>query len=255
MAQCIDLQGRMFATYHALCIANDFDYKLFLYRRRAGWSIKKILSTPKIASQGAVDHLGNKFKSIAEMCAFYNVSQSVYSHRLKKGHTLKDALTLKPKPVKPRPTVDHEGRKFMNVEEMCNFYCLSVTTFLRRVHLGWSLEKALTTPPNTVKKKAVDHDGNTYPSFFMMLAHFNLTPQLFTRRKNAGWTLKRILTTPMSVHLKYKGHIYKTIDDMCYRTTKLSPTLVTARLAERWKVADALNTPAPENYYEDSILS
>ena len=39
------------------------------------------------------DHLGNKFKTKAEMCKYYGINQTTFNTRLKSGMTLKDALS------------------------------------------------------------------------------------------------------------------------------------------------------------------
>lgn len=41
------------------------------------------------------DYLGNTYKSIKDMCDFYNVNYRTYSSRLKRGWTLEEALTGK----------------------------------------------------------------------------------------------------------------------------------------------------------------
>lgn len=44
---------------------------------------------------------------------------------------------------------DYEGRRFSNTAEMCAFYGIEKSTYLRRLQRGWSQEKALLEPVRT----------------------------------------------------------------------------------------------------------
>lgn len=41
------------------------------------------------------DHLGNEYDSINSLCMDYNISYNTFRLRLKRGWSLKDALTVK----------------------------------------------------------------------------------------------------------------------------------------------------------------
>lgn len=47
-----------------------------------------------------VDHNGQEFKSIVEMCKFHNIGYRVFLRRLERGHSMEEALTM---PVLKRP--------------------------------------------------------------------------------------------------------------------------------------------------------
>lgn len=45
--------------------------------------------------EGVLDHIGNRFNSIKELCAFWQISYTTYAFRLKSGWSLKKTLTTK----------------------------------------------------------------------------------------------------------------------------------------------------------------
>lgn len=47
-----------------------------------------------------VDHEGRVFRSIVEMCEFYNIGYRVFLRRIERGHSIEEALTM---PVLERP--------------------------------------------------------------------------------------------------------------------------------------------------------
>ena len=49
---------------------------------------------------------------------------------------------------------DSEGRRFSNTAEMCAFYGIEKSTYLRRLERGWSQEKALLEPVRTSPLKS-----------------------------------------------------------------------------------------------------
>lgn len=78
------------------------------YRSRlsSGMSVEEALMTPIAprtykSSRSCVDHLGNKFDTLKSMCEFYNIESNTYKSRIKKGMSVKEALT-KPVAVKVR---------------------------------------------------------------------------------------------------------------------------------------------------------
>ena len=100
-------------------------------------------------TQPTQDHEGRWYNSLAEMCTAYNMGSDTYLVRIKRGWSVKKALTT---PVRLRSDnsvepVDHLGNTYTSVAEMCNNYKISVGTFLKRYkQLHWTLEKSLTTP-------------------------------------------------------------------------------------------------------------
>ena len=50
---------------------------------------------------------------------------------------------------------DHEGNVYNSVKEMCEAFDVPERTFRLRLKNGWSLEKALTIPPNYYRKNKI----------------------------------------------------------------------------------------------------
>lgn len=92
-----DHLGQSFKSLKEMCKAHGVTYYQFLYRINQGRSIAECLD-PHICrprSKSAVDHQGNKFKSISEMCRHYGVLKNTFSTRLSRGWSIKESLTGK----------------------------------------------------------------------------------------------------------------------------------------------------------------
>jgi len=181
-------------------------------------------------SKEVYDHLGNKYKSIREMCEKYNISYSAYITRINSGWELERALTY-PKRMKFIDGVDHLGNRYANMELMCRAYNTSPVDFIYRITQGWNIRDALTTPltdaeinkeykGNIVK----DHLGNKFQGISSMCRYYDISELTFITRTNAGWSLKDTLTTPVvnknkPTHMKeckdHLGNSYKSVVAMC----------------------------------------
>ena len=89
------------------------------------------------------------FRTMAEIAVAYNMSevciqQRVYSY----GWTLEDAVhtPIKQKSGHRKVCQDHLGNEYDSMLEMTQAYGISYTTYKGRLNIGWSVEKALTTP-------------------------------------------------------------------------------------------------------------
>lgn len=91
------------------------------------------------------DHKGNSFKTIKDMAKYWNISYQALSHRLSRGYSIEEALTL---PVNSYESAkDHLGNTYPSFNAMCTFYGLDGSTVRYRIKKrGMSLEEALTTP-------------------------------------------------------------------------------------------------------------
>ena len=164
--------------------------------------LKEALTTPvKTQNQvgkTCVDHLGNEYASIATMCCAYGIPRNVYHRRLKDGWDLERSLTT---PVcrkngQGRSIYDHKGNAYVSVGAMCNAYNIDYAMYGSRIRQGWSLEKALETPPEEVKigkKECVDHKGNHFRSQAAMMRFWGVTKDQLRSRIELGWTLEQIL--------------------------------------------------------------
>ena len=73
------------------------------------------------------DHNGAEFNSIAEMCKYWGISESTYRSRVRKGLSLKEALTKKVTTTRTNNTnskvvMDHLGNIFRSEAEKKRYW-------------------------------------------------------------------------------------------------------------------------------------
>jgi hypothetical protein len=147
------------------------------------------------------DHLGNKYGSKKEMCDYYEISDSLFYDRFKKGYSLEKILT------EPKVNVikDHLGNEYPSMTVMCKKYGMTKENFKARQRYGWSLEKILTTPIRKNNKKWVDHKGNIYETEKEMCSYYRKSVGLVRSRLKSDWPLEMALTVPRNTYLgEYK---------------------------------------------------
>lgn len=157
--QVTDHNGKQYNTAAKMCEAYGISYRTYLARIKAGWGLKRSLTTPLHSRAKALngkskwkDHKGNEFISAREMCEYWNVvSYTVFCKRIyNRKWSIEDALT-KPLHYRLHPSSrksckDHLGNKYDSEQEMCDKYGVSLTLFCKRLSRGYTLEKALTKP-------------------------------------------------------------------------------------------------------------
>jgi hypothetical protein len=113
----------------------------------------------RLKEKPCIDHEGNMFPSIKDMCGHYGIKPETYTRRMNVyGMTKEEALT---KPIKPnggRGCTDHLGNRYPSMNKMCARYGLERSLFKYRMNAGWTLEDALTTPSRAIH-------GNKYTRY------------------------------------------------------------------------------------------
>ena len=85
-------------TLHDVCAKYGISYGLLTTRLKRGFSwedatTRKVLeSYSQRTAREPIDHLGNEYESLNEMCAAWSVSRTLFNDRMQIGWTLKDAL-------------------------------------------------------------------------------------------------------------------------------------------------------------------
>lgn len=89
------------------------------------------------------------YKSVREACKAFNISPAaVYMRMANKGMTVEEAIAAKKTNKGVR--VDHLGKKWPSQIAMAAGWGIDDHLFCQRFRVrGWSLKKALTTPPHT----------------------------------------------------------------------------------------------------------
>lgn len=307
--------GVTYSSKKDFCEKNGLNYDVFIHRTNAGMSIEEAfaagLGVKSTRRASVMDHKGNTFPTMKEMCSSYGVSVGTYKYRLKQGWDLEAALT-KPSGsgIPPKKVVDHNGTQFDSVTEMCNTYGLRVATYKYRLNHGCDMEQALTTPLNsesvappkekvylhfdhkgngyhskaemckaygislyTFKKRQFeglslqdtlelpvtrehhftfkDHTGVEYESLKEMCAAWNVSVHTYQKRISKGYSIERALTEPDDsvAIVDHKGNKYSTIQSMC-AAYGVSLSLYTSRIKRGKSIAEALETPIEDNSVE-----
>jgi hypothetical protein len=151
-----------------------------------------------------VDHLGNQFDNIKELCHYYGITQTQYRGRLYRGWTQEETLTGMRVNTKVK---DHLGNTYRSKAAMCKQYGLSITTYNARIHAGYTIQDALLNSKNrnqlplnnsniieASNMYAEDHLGNKYKNIAQMCRVYGIKHDLFCHRRKRGWTLEESLT-------------------------------------------------------------
>lgn len=168
------------------------------------------------------DHLGNTYKSEAEMCREYHISQQTYRARVVHGWKTEDALTTPVSYVRRenKPS-DHKGNLYETAREMCAVYGIPLKTYRARIQSGWSKKRALETPVRKNKIPPVDHHGRRYSSISGMCRVYHVRKNTFVYRMEHGWSLEDALTEKPGQKRKrnfvkdHLGNSYKNTEEMC----------------------------------------
>ena len=100
-------------------------------------------------------------------------------------------------PSVSRPSVDHTGREFRTLSDMCAFWGVTPSRFRAHRAKGATLEEALTLAPYNHGKICRDHTGREFPSIAAMADAWGLSRHTVYTRLLRNWSLERVLTTPV----------------------------------------------------------
>ncbi len=98
----LDHNGKAYQTFDELCKTYHMSTGCFQSRKKKGWSVKKILTTPvdhTHTGRRVKDHRGVEWPSITAMCKAWDITPDTYKGRIKLGFSLKDALCM---PIKEK---------------------------------------------------------------------------------------------------------------------------------------------------------
>lgn len=173
----------------------------------------------KTNQYGWMDHKGNIFISIEEMCKHYSITESQLEKRISAGMTLEDSLEstevkavdkkqrkstakavvarekgadeeklIKPAEMPSKTWTDFCGKKFSSKDEMCLKWNIPVEIFDRRLEQGYSMREALTN------ETARDFNGQIFSNEIEMCRYYGVSYATFQSRKRKGYSLKTCLT-------------------------------------------------------------
>lgn len=195
-----DHLGNVFASKSKMCKHWNIPTQVYFGRISLGWSIKDSLETPVTTvpnnAKQVKDHEGNTFESVSKMCKHWNMTRSTYNARLKKGYTIKDALT---KPIakinvtKKQKWTDHLGNNYDSMNQMCDKYNITHHTFKTRLDLGWSIEDALTKPNVIHSKEITDYCGRIFPTIADFCHFYNMPVYMLHGKNRTDKEIQRLM--------------------------------------------------------------
>lgn len=257
--KCEDHLGNKYKSISKMCEAYGIDRGVYMRRIKEGMSIEDALTKNIIhhrygfKNKVCMDHLGNEYRSISEMCSFYRISEDAYYSMLIHGYSIGEALELAANNIEMGrlKCTDHLGKEYRSANEMCRSYGISLSTYRRRMKDGWTQEEALTKGSlsgSWNKKECTDHLGNKYSSIDEMCIRYNTYGNVLRNRLKKGDSLKDALTKEVSARKAvasedHLGNKYKSIMEMC-RAYGINRCTYMARIKNGWSVGDALTVPA-----------
>ena len=148
MREIIDHRGRKFKSCEEMC---DFwGVDLDVYRCRVHslkWTKERALTTTvknRVRRKlPTTDHQGRTFESFEQLARNYAMCPDTLKHRLKRGMSLEQALTM---PVRSGQHVvckDHLGTVYYTFTDMCHDWGVKYTTFISRLNRGLNIEECL----------------------------------------------------------------------------------------------------------------
>jgi len=156
--KCVDHLGNVFDSKSARAAHYKLQAGMIEKRLKLGWSLKDALTirpNGRPLGNDCVDHLGNKYVSEAERARAYKVLYHIVQRRLSQNWSLERALTT---PYNADGDIviktghkeckDHLNNVFTSKAKRAEHYGLDVGTVNTRLKRGWTLKRALTTPPH-----------------------------------------------------------------------------------------------------------
>ncbi len=255
MNKISDNRGNIFESAEDFCRWYRIDYDSYLDCVRLGYSIAEIIESIENSFGRCKyhDHLGNGFRTVREMCKFWDISHVVYNTRFNGlGWSLKDALETPLKVDKyatmrskkwNKPVTDHTGREYNTFDEMCIAWGKDPLLVEGRMRChGWSLEDALTRKKGQIKPKRkelvergtfrkrfahlfgedgrsiMDHKGQVFPNYLQMCKFYGINSSAFCQRVESGWDLASALETPTRRRkntVEVNGKVWNTVKEFC----------------------------------------
>ena len=145
------------------------------------------------------DHLGNTYASRTEMLKKYNIPNSTFGNRMKRGWSLEQALTIPNTDTtakinkRSNPIQDHLGNWYPNIPAMCAEYGISSKVYWSRKRLlKWPLDKILTTPLQDMESpknaNPITCNGIEFKSVNALCRYYNIPRSTFKLRLKQGHT-------------------------------------------------------------------
>lgn len=211
-------------------------------------------TTKKTRITHPVDHEGNQFDSMQEMCDHWNIKKSTFMDRRQRGWSLKECLEGRSSRIGRNGKIkDHKGKTYLSEKAMCEAYGINYSSYISQKKRGVSLKECLT--PKIVQT-VTDHQGNEFKTRKQMCKHYGVDPTTFKNRMENGWTLEDALTTPSAKSTEklmcedHTGEKYESTSAMC-KFYGLEIGTYQRRLQRGWDIERALTEPIEKQEFTD----
>lgn len=112
-------------------------------------------------------------------------------------------ITLEEQSKNRRDTryIEYNG-KTQNLTDWCKELNIDEGTMYSRLHSGWSIEKAFSTPVRKRRDTTITYDGKTQP-IYMFAKEYGMRPSTLRQRiLDYGWPIDKALTEPVDTYHK-----------------------------------------------------
>lgn len=257
---CRDHTGREFPSRSAMARAYGLSEATLSGRLRRGLPLEQALTMPAMRGPEVpcTDHIGNEFRSQAEMLKYWGINQTAWKYRhIVRGWDIRDTLET---PIGDSDLAgahacrDHQGRTFPSIKAMCDHWRVPRNVFFTRRKQGKTLEQCLdpvTRPRQGQANTIKDHLGGAYTNLDAMCAAWDISKAQYMQNIRNGLDIGRALTerTARPRHPKdHLGNEYRSINAMC-RAWNITKTTLRARLELGWTLKEILEKPGNESHY------
>jgi hypothetical protein len=154
------------------------------------------------------------------------------------------------KTIEIEKRTDHLGKVYETIKDMCKEWNIIVSTYQRRIKLGWSKEEALTGIRNYSLEKLeerTDHEGIVYETIKAMCKKWSVSLDTYLKRiLKYDWTKEEALTGVRNYSLEelekrtdHEGVVYETAKAM-YAKWNITENIYAGRLRGGWTKEEAL---------------
>lgn len=91
--KAVQLYQDVFHGLREACQAYGRSYELAKHRLFDNWPLQYALEMPP-GCEAFYDHVGNEFRTLAQMCRYYEIDRAVFAKRYDAGWSLEEALML-----------------------------------------------------------------------------------------------------------------------------------------------------------------
>jgi hypothetical protein len=228
---CVDHLGKKFDSAKDMCEYWGVREKTYHDRKQRGLSLEQCLSSevlPREYKQDITDHEDRVFKTQKDMCEYWGVREKTYHDRKSKGWPLKECLSKENTQNSGDLILDHLGKKFDSVKEMCDYWGVTYSTYTGRIKANYTQEEALTMDriitggfkESTVAsiEERTDHLGTVFVSMNEMCKHWGIKNQTYRARLSRGYTKEEALTKRQKnpkIVIDFAGNKFSSIEKMC----------------------------------------